>query len=176
MPPGLRNAPPLQATGHSLVASRPRQKTSALPATPRGEGGGEFLAFKCLPLYGLFGMICRLAGFGLYVVSGFFIWLSGYRLFGEVEPWDERAGNGMIYLGFSNAAVGAASGLVGGENRWLRVFGGLLLGQLAYLKCFADGPLMAVGVIYIVCWSGLAAGTHSIVRWVRRNTGSRVRG
>ncbi len=111
----------------------------------------------------------KLLGFGGHLLAGFLIWVGGARLFGQMEPWDDRSGNGMIYLVFANATVGTVSGLAERGNRWLGALAGLLLGQILYLKSFSDGPLLGVGALYVLLFSTLAAGLHALAGWVRKN-------
>lgn len=108
----------------------------------------------------------KLSSYALFLTAsgiGFLIWHIGSWIFGKVEPWDDIAGNGMLYLIFCSGFSGLLLGIFSKSGLLLAV--GIFIGQITYLKINSDGPLLFFGVIYILFFSLLAW----LLSWVSQN-------
>lgn len=89
---------------------------------------------------------------------------------GHAEPWDA----GGIYYFAALALAGLVSGFIAPKPIWM-LYVGSIAGQLLYQVLFLpSGPLMVVGLAFLVAWSlvflaGVYGGSH-----LRRWLGARV--
>ncbi len=84
---------------------------------------------------------------------------------GKAEPWDSET----PYFSVALLGAGLILGLVQ-PRRQLLHWCGVVLGQLAWQVAFLPlGPLMVVGVLFLLLWSLLALGGSALgsaIRWL----------
>ena len=86
------------------------------------------------------------------------IWAASPVFTGELEPWDGSMG----YYALALALAGFLAALILPRRFWLAPVG-VYLGQVAYLLLFLPkGPLMVVGLVFLVGYSLLALGGSAL--------------
>jgi hypothetical protein len=101
-------------------------------------------------------LVAALAGGG--------IWALSPLITGHAEPWDASG----IYYTAALVLSGFLSGLLAATPLWL-LYIGSIFGQVMYLFLFLpSGPLIIVGLVFLLLWSLLFLGGAYM--------GSRVRG
>ncbi len=98
-------------------------------------------------------LIASLAGAGIWALSP---WASG-----QADPWD---GDGLYYSGALFTA-GVLAGFIVPRPLWAQYLG-VIVGQVLYLLLFLPiGPLLAVGLVFLLPWSLLfLAGAYAGAR------------
>lgn len=97
-------------------------------------------------------------------VAGAAIWALSPWLTGHAEPWD---GDG-IYYAAALAGTGFLTGLFVPKPLWA-LYIGSVFGQLTYLLLFLpSGPLIAVGLAFLLVWSLLFPAGAYIGARIRR--------
>lgn len=94
-------------------------------------------------------------------LAGAFIWALSPWASGQAEPWD---GDGLYYSGALFTA-GVLAGFIVPRPLWAQYLG-VIVGQVLYLLLFLPiGPLLAVGLVFLLLWSLLfLAGAYTGAR------------
>ncbi|MCZ4128772.1 hypothetical protein [Stutzerimonas balearica] len=94
-------------------------------------------------------------------LAGVLIWALSPWASGQAEPWD---GDGLYYSGALFTA-GVLSGFIVPRPLWVQYLG-VIVGQVLYLLLFLPiGPLLAVGLVFLLLWSLLfLAGAYTGAR------------
>lgn len=94
-------------------------------------------------------------------LAGVLIWALSPWASGQAEPWD---GDGLYYSGALFTA-GVLSGFIVPRPLWAQYLG-VIVGQVLYLLLFLPiGPLLAVGLVFLLLWSLLfLAGAYAGAR------------
>ncbi|WP_312571671.1 hypothetical protein [Stutzerimonas balearica] len=94
-------------------------------------------------------------------LAGVLIWALSPWASGQAEPWD---GDGLYYSGALFTA-GVLSGFIVPRPLWVQYLG-VIVGQVLYLLLFLPiGPLLAVGLVFLLLWSLLfLAGAYAGAR------------
>ena len=95
-----------------------------------------------------------LLNLALSTVAGAAIWALSPTLTGHAEPWDV---DGVYYPAMLFVA-GIVLGAIGPRAIWVHAVG-IVLGQLLYMVIFLPlGPLLLVGIVFLVGYSVLTLG------------------
>jgi hypothetical protein len=87
-------------------------------------------------------------------VAGAAIWALAPAFTGHTEPWDSDG----LYYPLALFAAGIVLGSVGPRAIWAHAVG-IVLGQLLYMVIFLPlGPLLLVGIVFLVGYSVLTLG------------------
>jgi hypothetical protein len=94
-------------------------------------------------------------------LAGALIWALSPWASGQAEPWD---GDGLYYSGALFTA-GVLAGFIVPRPLWAQYLG-VIVGQVLYLLLFLPiGPLLAVGLVFLLLWSLLfLAGAYTGAR------------
>lgn len=94
-------------------------------------------------------------------LAGVLIWALSPWASGQAEPWD---GDGLYYSGALFTA-GVLAGFIVPRPLWAQYLG-VIVGQVLYLLLFLPiGPLLAVGLVFLLLWSLLfLAGAYAGAR------------
>lgn len=94
-------------------------------------------------------------------LAGALIWALSPWASGQAEPWD---GDGLYYSGALFTA-GVLAGFIVPRPLWAQYLG-VIVGQVLYLLLFLPiGPLLAVGLVFLLLWSLLfLAGAYAGAR------------
>lgn len=110
-----------------------------------------------------------LPAFALSALIGTAIWALSTWTTGTLEPWDAE---GFYYVG-SLAAGGVISGLANPRPLWAH-YAGSVLGQLLYALVFLPvGPLIVLGVGFLLAFSALFLVGAFIGATLRRHFAAR---
>jgi antibiotic biosynthesis monooxygenase (ABM) superfamily enzyme len=107
---------------------------------------------------------------GLLVAAGFgaVIWAASPLVTSAAEPWDAES----PYYFASLLIAGTIVGLLFPRNLWV-VFVGIVLGQLAYLLVFLpSGPLLPLGVLFLLGYGLIPLLAAALASWLRRRSES----
>jgi hypothetical protein len=86
--------------------------------------------------------------------AGAAIWALAPVLTGHTEPWDSDG----LYYPLALFAAGIVLGSIGPRAIWAHAVG-IVLGQLLYMVIFLPlGPLLLVGVVFLIGYSVLTLG------------------
>lgn len=90
-----------------------------------------------------------LRSFLIAALIGAAIWALSQSVTGHVEPWDA----GGLYYTVALALGGCLSGLISPKPLWALYVGGVA-GQVLYLLVMLPiGPLLPVGLVFLLLWS-----------------------
>ncbi len=106
----------------------------------------------------------------LAALLGAAVWAASPLVSGHEEPWD---GDGLFYIG-SLAAAGLISGLSIPKPLWTHYVGSVA-GQLTYQLVFLPlGPLLLLGVVFLLGYSLLFLAGAAIGSALRRHFDART--
>jgi len=101
--------------------------------------------------------------FPLAALTGAFVWALSPWLTGHTEPWDASG----VYYSAALIAAGLVTGLIVPAPLWV-LYAGSVFGQFLYLWLFLpSGPLLAVGLIFLLLWSLLFLGGTYLAARIR---------
>jgi hypothetical protein len=107
--------------------------------------------------------------FVIAALAGAAVWALSPLMTGHSEPWDA----GGIYYAAALALAGFLSGVVARKPLWA-LYVGSFCGQLSYALLFLpSGPLMVVGLFFLLAWSLLFLGGAYAGSRIRSRLGSR---
>lgn len=95
----------------------------------------------------------RAFAFLIAAFAGAAIWALSPWLTGHAEPWDA----GGVYYTAALIGTGLLTGLIVPKPLWALYTGGVF-GQFMYLLLLPSGPLIAVGLVFLLLWSLLFPG------------------
>ncbi|WP_181295353.1 hypothetical protein [Pseudomonas sp. Q2-TVG4-2] len=95
----------------------------------------------------------RALAFLIAAFAGAAIWALSPWLTGHAEPWDA----GGVYYTAALIGTGLLTGLIVPKPLWALYTGGVF-GQFMYLLLLPSGPLIAVGLVFLLLWSLLFPG------------------
>ncbi len=88
----------------------------------------------------------------LALFAGAAIWTASYSITGHTEPWDADSSFYFVSL----LVAGTFLGLTRPRHIWCHPVG-IFIGQLLYILIFMPvGPLIGVGVLFLVMFSALS--------------------
>lgn len=105
----------------------------------------------------------------LAALAGAAIWGLSPMVTGHVEPWDA----GGLYYTLALALGGGLCGSVTPKPLW-PIYVGCVAGQILYLLGWLPtGPLLPVGLVFVLLWSlvflvGAYVGSRARTRWQAR--------
>jgi len=107
----------------------------------------------------------RVPVFLLAVALGLTIWLLSPWVTGQREPWDSAS---PYYLG-SLFVAGALTGFLGPRPFWLWPLG-IWLGQLVVLLAGPWGPLLPLGIVFLLAFTLVALAGAAVGAALRRRS------
>lgn len=99
-------------------------------------------------------------------LAGALIWAISPMVTGHAEPWDA----GGVYYFAALVLAGLVSGLLAPKSTWM-LYLGSIAGQFLYHVLFLpSGPLMFIGLAFLLAWSLIflagAYGGSRVRRWI----------
>lgn len=100
----------------------------------------------------------------LSALAGAAIWALAPLLTGQQEPWDSDG----VYYPVSLFAAGIVLGMIGPRVIWAHAIG-IVLGQFLYMLIFLPlGPLMILGVVFLIGYSLFTLGGAGLGAAIRK--------